>query len=116
MDKERERLRKAAMLVIDLYGAGAGSYVSKRAELLRKQGDALLRETSGGAATYRGTRSECLRPALVVTARSSSPFCLLHRFYSGKNHEPDHLGYFDLREWCCRKTARSTLPLTCWRG
>ena len=41
MDKEREGLQKAAMLVIDLYGAGAGSYVSKRAELLRKRGDAL---------------------------------------------------------------------------
>ena len=41
MDKEREGLQKAAMLVIDLYGAGAGSYVSKRAELLRKQGDVL---------------------------------------------------------------------------
>ena len=41
MDQERKRLQKAAMLVIDLYGAGAGSYVSKRAKLLRKQGDAL---------------------------------------------------------------------------
>ena len=41
MDKEREGLQKAAMLVIDLYGAGARSYVSKRAELLRKRGDAL---------------------------------------------------------------------------
>jgi len=41
VDKEREGLQKAAMLVIDLYGAGAGSYVSKRAELLRKRGDVL---------------------------------------------------------------------------
>jgi hypothetical protein len=28
------------MLVIDLYGAGAGNYVSKRAKLLKKRGDA----------------------------------------------------------------------------
>jgi len=41
VDQERERLQKAAMLVINLYGAGARSYVSKRAQLLRKQGDAL---------------------------------------------------------------------------
>jgi len=29
------------MVVIDLYGPGAGSYVSERAKLLRKQADAL---------------------------------------------------------------------------
>jgi hypothetical protein len=41
VDQERAQLQKAAMLFIDLYGAGAGSYVSRRAELLRKQADAL---------------------------------------------------------------------------
>jgi hypothetical protein len=46
----------------------------------------------------------------MVTARSFSPYCF-SRFFFGGNHEPYHLGYFDLRECAAAATVDSAADM-----